>query len=160
MSGDVPQLVGSTYTASAYAGMPTATADNIFIPTTTDNTAVGHYSKAHLFQQAGARQNLHNVIKERPQAMAETKRRIAQVFIVDPDENVPLSDCMIYKGEQQITDLTDQELFFELDIKALLEKHNAKRVKIINKNVKERTEHLEPAKIRDLKMVVVSTVTF
>jgi len=83
-------------------------------------------------------------------------RRVVQVFIADPNENIPLDDCLLFKGEEKLTDATDQELFFELDIKDLLEKHNAKRVKVIDKKVKDRTEYLEPAKVRDLKMVVVT----
>lgn len=87
-------------------------------------------------------------------------RRLVQVFIADPDENVPLAQSMLYQGEQKLTDATDQELFFEIDIKTAIDKHNAERVKIINKKVKERTEYLEPAKIRDLKMVVVTVANF
>jgi hypothetical protein len=92
--------------------------------------------------------------------MANAGRRLVQVFIADPDENVPMADCLLFKGEQKLTDLTDQELFFEVDIKSILDKHNEKRVKLVNKKVKERTEHLEPVKIRDLKMVVVNVAQF
>ena len=92
-------------------------------------------------------------IKDFPMAPA---RRLVQVIIADPNENVSLEDCILFKGEEKVTDATDQELFFELDIKDLLEKHNEKRIKIIDKKVKERTEYLEPAKVRDLKMVVVT----
>lgn len=87
-------------------------------------------------------------------------RRLVQVFIADPDENVPLEQSMLYQGEQKLTDATDQELFFEIDIKTAIDKHNLERIKIINKKVKERTEYLEPAKIRDLKMVVVTVANF
>jgi hypothetical protein len=83
-------------------------------------------------------------------------RRVVQVFIADPNENISLDDCLLFKGIEKVTDATDQELFFELDIKALLEIHNEKRVTIVDKKVKDRTEFLEPAKVRDLKMVVVT----
>ena len=85
-----------------------------------------------------------------------SERRVIQVFIADPNENIPLADCLLYKGEEKLTDATDQELFFELDIKDLLEKHNQKRTKVFDKKVKDRKEFLEPAKVRDLKMVVVT----
>lgn len=88
--------------------------------------------------------------------MATTPRRFVQVLIADSNENIPLADCLLYKGEEHLTDATDQELFYELDIRALLEAHNAKRTKIVDKKVKDRTEYLEPAKVRDLKMVVVT----
>lgn len=87
-------------------------------------------------------------------------RRLVQVFIADPDENVPLDKSLIYSGSQKFTDATDQELYFEIDIKSVLEKHNADRIKFVNKKVKERVEYLEPVKIRDLKMVVVNVATF
>lgn len=91
---------------------------------------------------------------------AAPTRRLVQVFIADPDENIPLEKSLLYSGEQKLTDLNDQELFFEIEIKTIMEKHNAERVKCVNKKVKERTEYLEPVKVRDLKMVVVSIATF
>lgn len=94
-----------------------------------------------------------------PAIMANT-RRLVQVLIADPNDNVPLDDCLLYKGDQKLTDLTDQELFFEIDIKSILDAHNAKRGKLVNKAVKERTEYLEPARIRDLKMTVVTVAQF
>lgn len=87
-------------------------------------------------------------------------RRIVQVYIADPSEDVPLANAVLYTGKQQMTDLTDQELFFEIDIRDLLAEHNEKRAKIINKKVKDRTEYLEPVKVRDLKMVVVTVASF
>lgn len=92
--------------------------------------------------------------------MADMKRRIVQVFIVDPDEGVPLVDSVLYSGEQKLTDLTDQELFFEVDIKSLLDAHNTKRAALFKKDVKDRKEPLDPARIRDLKMIVVNVATF
>ena len=98
--------------------------------------------------------------KQEMPKMADAKRRLVQVFIADPDENVPLADCLLYKGEPKLTDLTDQELFFEVDIKTILDQHNVKRVALLNKAVKERTENLEPARIRDLRMTVVTIASF
>lgn len=89
-----------------------------------------------------------------------TTRRIVKVFVADPNENVPVDKCLLIQGEEKLTELTDQELFFELDIKAALEKHNAYRVTVRNKAVKEREEFLEPARIRDLKMTVVTIAQF
>lgn len=86
--------------------------------------------------------------------------RMVQVLIADPNENIPLAQRLIFNGDPKLTDSTDQELFFEIDIKTLLDKHNEVRVKIVDKKVKERTEYLEPIKIRELKMVVVSIATF
>jgi len=76
------------------------------------------------------------------------------------DERVPLEQAMIYKSEPKFTDLTDQELFFEIDIVAELKRHNLERVKLRDKTVKEREEKLEPARVRDLKMTVVDIAAF
>ncbi len=92
--------------------------------------------------------------------MTATPRRLVQVFMLDPDENVPLDQALLYQSEQKLTDATDQELFYEIDIKTVLEKHNALRATLINKSVKERTEQLEPARIRDLRMTVVTIASF
>lgn len=91
-------------------------------------------------------------------------RRIVQVFIADPNENVPLDKALLYQDEKpHLTDLTDQELFFELDIKDILAKHNEFRVTVVDKEASEGKNKdvlLEPAKIRDLRMTVVSVATF
>jgi hypothetical protein len=97
---------------------------------------------------------------QQPKESTMPKRRIVQVFIADTDENIPLDQCLLYKGDQKLTDATDQELFFEIDIKSVIEAHNAKRVTLVDKKVKNRVEHLEPVKIRDLKMTVVTVAEF
>ena len=86
--------------------------------------------------------------------------RFVRVIIVDPNTNLKLEDRLVYSGNEKVTDLTDQELFFELDIKALLATHNEKRTKTLDKRVKERAEYLEAARVRDLSMVVVEVAKF
>ena len=86
--------------------------------------------------------------------------RIVQVFIADVDDNVPVDKRVLYQGTPKVTDATDQELFFEISINELLKAHNDMRTKVINKKVKDRTEYLEPARIRDLKMIVTALASF
>lgn len=100
------------------------------------------------------------LVKDQKEPEMSVTRRLVQVIIVDPNDNIPLDQCLLYHGEPKLTDATDQELFYEIEIKDLLAKHNQNRVKVVDKKVKERTEHLEPAKIRDLKMVVVTIASF
>jgi hypothetical protein len=114
---------------------------------------------ARLLGRSPAGQLSQALPPRKPQEPVMT-RRLVQVFIADPDENVPLAQSLLYSGEQKLTDLNDQELFFEIDIKTILDAHNLTRATIVNKKVKERTEHLEPARIRDLKMVVVNIAAF
>jgi hypothetical protein len=124
------------------------------------HVAMGNDIRA-LVANAQADRDMHNIVNQLQQEkLPMASRRLVKVVIVDPNENVPLDNCILYSGEEKLTDATDQELFFEIDIKGILDKHNEKRVTFIDKKVKERTENLEPAKIRDLKMVVVNVATF
>jgi hypothetical protein len=109
-------------------------------------------------QRAVARVILPDTPPKKPEPIMS--RRLVQVFIADPDTNVPLAECLLYRGEQKVTDATDQELFFEIDIKTMLDQYNTKRTTWVDKKVKERTEHLEPARIRDLRMTVVEIAKF
>jgi hypothetical protein len=89
--------------------------------------------------------------------------RIVKVYIADPNENLPLDKRVLHSGEEKLTDLTDQELFFEVPINELLTKHNEFRKTVIDKKQAEkfgRDIYLEPARIRDLKMVVVNVAQF
>lgn len=93
----------------------------------------------------------------------EATRRIVKIFIIDPDTNIDLKDAVLYQGPEELTDLTDQELFFELDIKNLLKDHNEKRVKILNKKATEKAGKdvfLDAIKVRDLTMVVNVVLEF
>jgi len=105
----------------------------------------------------------------KPEEKKETKmsekvgRRIVKVFIVDPSADVPLDKAIIYQGEEGLTDSTDQELFFEVDIKALLQSHNADRVKYLDKKATKaagKDVFLEEARIRDLIMMVTEIARF
>lgn len=101
--------------------------------------------------------------EERNLIMPQNQRRIVQVFIADPNENVPLDQAVIYKGEQKLTDSTDQELFFEINLAPLLAAHNEKRFKLIDKEASKHAGkdiYLEPARIRDLRMVVTDIAKF
>lgn len=92
-----------------------------------------------------------------------SNRRIVQVFIADPNENVPLDRSVLYTGEQKLTDLNDTELFFEVPIKELLDTHNAFRVTCADREASKRAGKdilLDPVKIRDLRMVVVTVAQF
>ncbi|MBN1888882.1 MAG: hypothetical protein JW850_12885 [Thermoflexales bacterium] len=79
-----------------------------------------------------------------------SKRRMVQVYIVDPDEDVPLDKALLHASDPRLTDLTDDELFFDVGVKSLLEKHNELRDEL----------GLGPTRIRDLKMLVVEIARF
>lgn len=82
-----------------------------------------------------------------------TNRRMVQIFIVDPEDSVPLDQCLVYKSEPAITDMDDQELLLNIpDLLGIIGKYNEQRIKLRNKSVKERVENLDPARLRDLKV--------
>lgn len=90
-------------------------------------------------------------------------RRLVQVFIADPDPNVPLKAALLYKGELIFTDATDQELYFGVPVVDLLDKHNLARAGWLDREATKRAGKdifLEPARVRDLRMVVVNVATF
>jgi len=87
--------------------------------------------------------------------------RKVQVFIADPGRDVPMDispeDLLLYQGEEKLTRLTDQELFFEIDnIGGMLKEYNTKRTEW--QDSEGRT--LMPLRIKDLSMSVVTTAQF
>lgn len=151
---NMPMMATSTYAGTAYTGL-------------NDLGALNHQNQSTAFALMKARHDPFGRVdpavetaQRQEKKLATPQRRLVKVIIVDPDENIPLGQCLLYSGDEKLTDATDQELFFEIDIKSLLDKHNEARVKVRDKKVKERDEFLEPAKIRDLKMVVVNIASF
>ena len=114
---------------------------------------------AHKLMQQSQQKQPKQQKQQQQEQQAMSDRRIVQVFIIDPDTDVPLDHAILYRGEQHMTESTDQELFFELNIKEILATHNEKRVTFKRKG-KERKEALEPVRIRDLKMTVVTIASF
>lgn len=170
--GDLPTITNSNYGSTCYipdtmttttaiiggntggyVGSVSATGATQYIP----NQRGEDPFKRKLFEKVLAEVAMK---QEKKEMAISVNRRIVKVIIVDPDDRVPLDQCILYSGEEKLTDLTDQELFFEIEIKSLLDEHNKTRVKIIDKEIKERTENLEPIKIRDLRMVVIDVAKF
>jgi len=117
--------------------------------------------KQNQFMQAIAARAAPKVILNQPKKeIAMSERRLVRVVMVDPHDDVPVETALLYDSKEQFTDKTDQELFFDMPVAELLRVHNEKRVKIVDKAVKERTQYLDPARIRDLKMLVVTLAKF
>ena len=125
--------------------------------------AIGLLPKAVPFSWSGNLNEPSTPTTPPPMASNNQKRRFVQVFIADPNENVPLDRAVLYTGPQKLTDATDAELYFEVAIKDLLDAHNAQRVAWLDKEASRKAGKdiaLEPARIRDLKMVVVTIAEF
>lgn len=148
MNQNMPTMASSAHTHSTYAAGALM------------NNALGGLNQANAGGMGALMQQALNTSPTIAlQKGHQMSRRLVKVIIADPNENIPLDQCILFSGDEKLTDATDQELFFELEIKTMLEKHNEKRVMMIDKKVKDRIELLEPAKVRDLKMVVVTVAT-
>lgn len=93
----------------------------------------------------------------------KNQRRIVQLFIADPDPDCPLERAIIYQTEPKFTDLDDQELYFEAGIPEKLSLHNKERILWLDKAATRKAGKdvfLEPIRIRNLKMVVVTIAQF
>lgn len=157
---ETPSITSSCYTSSDYAGDAlewTESDQRQFRRAQNEN--VDFLKNAMRGQALGSL-----FVKPQEEIMAnQNQRRIVQVFIADPNDNVPLDQSVLFKGDQKLTDLTDSELFFEVPIAESLKCHNEKRVKWLDKEASKRSGKdvfLEPARIRELKMVVVVVASF
>lgn len=89
--------------------------------------------------------------------------RLVKVIIADPNDNLPLESRLLYNGPEHLTDMTDQDLYFDLEISALLKKHNVLRATTLDKKATEKSGRdvfLEPLRVSGLKMIVVNIATF
>jgi hypothetical protein len=105
MNANLPTMASASHTHSSYS-----TAD--FALGVTGPSGPAGVEGQGLF--------VHKPIQLQPKGTPMPARRVVQVFIADPNENISLDDCLLFKGIEKVTDATDQELFFELDIKTLL----------------------------------------
>jgi hypothetical protein len=159
------------FTASAYANN-TMRAD---LMTVSDNT-VGHIGGSGYAQWPAeqsrrlaaytAAQQIGGNYKQENQTVAAPKAslRVVRVFLVDPDERVPIDKRVLYRSDEMTTDATDQELFFGIPVNDLLKDHNAMRASVeweekTSEGTKSKTG-LKDVRIRDLIMSVTTIASF
>lgn len=158
---DTPQITGSYYNSTSIEPMQLGNWGNAQFGN--PQLGIQDLRIPNQFQIEQLIKNAQPFCSEPSKIMPSTTRRIVQVFIADPNENVPLEKSVLYRGEQKLTDATDTELFFEVPITDLLTKHNAVRVTLPDKEASRKAGKdilLEAVKIRDLKMVVVTVAQF
>lgn len=161
MNADMPQMIASQYGTATTGGMVGFTGlagcDGIEETTT-------ELRRAHAIQQdARLFSFFQNVQPSTKHTQPMSQRRIVQVFIADAEPSVPLEHALLHKTEPAFSDSTDQELYFEIPVAELLKAHNEKRKKWLDKDATRKAGKdvfLEPVKIRDLKMVVVTIAQF
>lgn len=125
--------------------------------------ANAEYAQATAKAKAKAKANLqHNTEEKDNNVMASL--RIVRVFLVDPDERLDVSKRVLHASEEKTTDETDEELFYQLSVPALLTDHNKLRAEQeweedTDDGVKKH-KGLKEARIRDLEMRVVVIAEF
>lgn len=182
-AGDMPTISSLNYTSNAYTSdtmnAPWMTSSNstpLVMPSVTwaSSTLAGFNQPDDDQLKAFRAMVAQRKAIERNDAHADTlsvptqnnttmAKRIIRVYIADTDDNIPLEKSVLYSGSEKLTDLTDQELYFEIPIQELLQKHNTYRAGLVDKKATQRLGkevYLEPVKIRDLKMVVTTIATF
>lgn len=153
--GELPQMCASMYASTASDPFASFA-----------SPVIRDYAEQAALRNVGGIQGILGALpikRSETETMTNLTRRIVQVFIADPNENVPLESSVLYSGEQKLTDLTDSELFFEAPIVEKLKAHNEKRVTWLDKEASKRAGKdvlLDAARIRDLKMVVVTIAQF
>ncbi len=165
MSTEMPTITASTYTTTTNA------------PVAANGLAIGNavyfggqpegldkrWVKPFEATQQDIERRLMKMAEIQPQKEQQMATRIVKVFIVDPDTNVPLEKRVLHKSEEFITESTDQELFFEIDIKTIMTQHNDYRKTVVNKAASERLGKevfLEPTRVGSLRMSVVQVAGF
>lgn len=171
MADDLPKLVNHAMASNTY------NPGDYFSPVQTTTTIAGNWRHQERLHDQGMLQNLGSLLagqfdnqypsnlttEKQMAAITKSNRRVVQVFIVDPDERVPLDKSLLHHSEPKLTDLTDQELFYEIEIKKILDTHNEARIKILDKRASERAGkdiNMEPIRIRDLVMTIVDVAKF
>jgi hypothetical protein len=156
---EMPSITASTYASSAVDHKAPFGGGQVLM----DRRMGGQpFDLQEMFKNA-AQVNANPLANQQKKEQTMSTARIVKVFIADPNENLPLEKRVLYSGDEKLTDLTDQELFFDVPIADLLSKHNDARKATVDKTQAEkfgRDIFLEPARIRDLKMVVVTVAQF
>jgi len=148
---ELPTITSSTYSASPIT-MGSGSVGSLYVGTEVNKLIPPEWMQNPLYQKITP--------QEKPKM---SSLRVVKVYIADTNENLPMMSRVLYTGEEKFTDLTDQELFFEIPVTALLATHNIVRGQTIDKKQAEkfgRDIFLEPARIRDLRMVVVAVASF
>lgn len=155
---EFPQMTASSYTSNAVA--PDEMVRRLMAQQNAQKDAAAKAQNIGMMGAAAALGGLAaNIAKQEKHMTA----RIVKVFMADPDENIPLEKRVLYTGDEKLTDSTDQELFFEIPIAELLAKHNDLRRSTVDRKATAKLGkdvHLEPIRIRDLRMVVVTVAQF
>ena len=91
-----------------------------------------------------------------------TQRKLVTVNLWDDDGALEVEHSLVHSFTNVLTEddqsTTIQQLIVDQDVKGVIEKHNAKRVKQVNRDIQNRTGkkvNLEPVKLKNLRWEIV-----
>lgn len=172
----LPMMASSIPSHTHYSGTETSGGGGIYTPDM--NPGLAGHLKARINQEWENTQALKkplfdtlnalhiDLIKQKEQekmALPTSGLRLVQVFIADTDKRLPIEDRILFRGDQKVTDATDQDLFYEIPIKDLIDKHNDHRKSLLDEEASNkfgRDIFLKPIAIRELTMTVVTVASF
>jgi predicted MPP superfamily phosphohydrolase len=165
--GDMPTFANSAATSSTFT-----VADGTLVSGTTTGLHYGDVTDAYKRQFMAAKfvgnqsyignggATMSRVNEKAIASEVKNKLRVVRVFLVDPDERLPVESRILHKTEELITDATDQELFFGIPVASLLEGHNKLRASTEWEQRGKTKKGLKEIRIRDLVMSVTTLAEF
>ena len=170
-NNEMPQYVQSTYTGTAatnkgvvdWTNNSTSAGDFMVRGVMAPNFRPGKYAEVLINPQTKeAADMVVAAACSNEGEEAVSKRRLVIVLIVDPDERVPVEKSVLYRSDIFLTDETNEEIYFGLNMAQMLKDHNEKRADIEDedKSTVEKPRFLKPARISDLSWTVVELATF
>lgn len=158
-TGDLPAM--SANTRESYHYSPGMAASAASTPTSTIATAGAVVGRKQLL--AGRWDDVSEWAdnQKRIAAMANSER-VVQIYVADLDQNLPLDKRLIWQSEPIFTDLTDNDLWFDMAvvITEKLGEHNKYRLTVRNKSIKDREQMLEEIRPRDLSVNFTNLAQF
>lgn len=178
MNNDLPTITSSSYVSTPFSGVLSGSDSNTFtIASDSYQAPKKRGVTATTYTVGGNRESMTELLEVMTPSVREEfiasqydnetsiymSKRIVRVFLADTDDNVPLTQSILHQTGEKLTDLNDQELYFEIPIQEVLKKHNELRATLLDKKASHRAGKdvfLEPVKIRDLRMTVVNITMF
>lgn len=160
---NLPRFTGSSYATSAVPLAAHTTGSGTFTTNAMNTQQRVTQYELNAYKQAFLNPPTEGVAMSTP-VQIKSKLRVVRVFLVDPDDRVPVAKRVMHRSDEMTTDATDQELYFDIPVNELLKKHNAERAEIeweekTTEGTKTR-KGLKEARIRDLVMSVTTIAQF
>lgn len=160
--GDTPQLQSTTaYLSNQYEPQPTIAnfepqAEELATGDFGGCASMGGHSPMMLTAADVMPRSTFSIQPTGKFAMAIRALRVVQQYLTDRNDNIPLEKRVLYKGNEFLTDLSDDELRYNVPVMDLLRAHNEYRVTVRDKAYKDKEVFLEEARPGELCLTTVT----